>query len=160
MTLDLTHQVLASREVQTRILHGSNDPSTPPTTLRQMLYELLLYFASTYETAFGLTAGPPLHDPLAVAVILSTLNPIFADKHPDKALRFDDRNGERFAVTVATDGLHGNDVALVGELGRSVVSSHPTGVCIPRGVDLDAFWGIILDCIKRADDLNATRAAA
>ncbi|KAL2826849.1 Inosine/uridine-preferring nucleoside hydrolase domain-containing protein [Aspergillus cavernicola] len=160
ITLDLTHQVLASRSVQTRILHGGDDPSTPPTVLRQMLYELLLFFASTYETEFGLTTGPPLHDPLAVAVILSTLNPEFASKHPEQTLKFDDRNGERFAVTVVTDGLHGADIALVGPLGRSVVASHTTGVAIPRGVDLEAFWGVILDCIKRADELNAVRATA
>ncbi|RDW93581.1 uncharacterized protein DSM5745_00903 [Aspergillus mulundensis] len=160
MTLDLTHQVLASRDVQTRVLHGNGDPSTPPTVLRQMLYELLLFFASTYETEFGITAGPPLHDPLAVAAIISTLNPEFASKHPEQTLKFDDRNGERFAVTVVTDGLHGDDVALVGQLGRSVVCSNPTGVCIPRGVDLEAFWAIIVDCIRRADELNASRAAA
>ncbi|KAI9369962.1 Inosine/uridine-preferring nucleoside hydrolase domain-containing protein [Aspergillus egyptiacus] len=160
ITLDLTHQVLASPTVQTRVLHGDGGPSTPPTVLRQMLYELLLFFASTYETEFGLTTGPPLHDPLAVAVILSTLHPEFASAHPGQALRFDDRNGERFAVTVITDGLHGTDVALVGQLGRSVVASHPSGVAIPRGVDLEAFWGLILDCIKRADELNAARARA
>ncbi|KAL2822525.1 Inosine/uridine-preferring nucleoside hydrolase domain-containing protein [Aspergillus granulosus] len=160
MTLDLTHQVLASTDVQTRILHGDSDLSAPPTTLRQMLYELLLFFASTYETEFGLTTGPPLHDPLAVAVILSTLNPEFAKGYPTKALKFDDRNGERFSVTVVTDGLHGTDFALVGPLGRSVVVSNPTGVTIPRGVDLEAFWGLIFDCIRRADECNAARAAA
>ncbi|KAL4752311.1 hypothetical protein BDW72DRAFT_70971 [Aspergillus terricola var. indicus] len=160
MTLDLTHQVLASRDVQTRILHGDGDPSTAPTVLRQMLYELLLFFASTYETEFGLTTGPPLHDPLAVAAIISTLNPDFARRYPEQTLKFDDRNGERFAVTVVTDGLHGTDVAMVGQLGRSVVSSHATGVTIPRGVDIEAFWNIIVDCIRRADELNAARTAA
>lgn len=160
MTLDLTHQVLASRNVQTRILHGDGDPSTAPTVLRQMLYELLLFFASTYETEFGLTTGPPLHDPLAVAAVISTLNPDFARRYPEQALMFDDRNGERFAVTVVTDGLHGTDVAMVGQLGRSVVSGHATGVTIPRGVDIDAFWNIIVDCIRRADELNTARTAA
>ncbi|KAL3478720.1 Inosine/uridine-preferring nucleoside hydrolase domain-containing protein [Aspergillus californicus] len=160
ITLDLTHQALASRSVQTRILHGGDDPSTSPTVLRQILYELLLFFASTYETEFGLTAGPPLHDPLAVAVVISTLHSEFAIKHPEQTIKFDDRNGERFAVNVITDGLHGMDTALVGQLGRSVVASHPSGVAIPRGVDLEAFWGVILDCIRRADELNAVRAAA
>ncbi|KAL4974442.1 Inosine/uridine-preferring nucleoside hydrolase domain-containing protein [Aspergillus desertorum] len=160
MTLDLTHQVLASRDVQIRLLHGVRDPSRPPTILRQILYELLLFFASTYETEFGLTTGPPLHDPLAVAAVISTLNPDFASRYPGQALKFDDRNGERFSVTVVTDGLHGTDVAMVGQLGRSVVSSHPTGVTIPRGVDVEAFWNIVDDCIRRADELNAARVAA
>ncbi|KAI9045708.1 uridine-cytidine N-ribohydrolase [Aspergillus affinis] len=157
ITLDLTHQVLASPAVQSRVLHGSDDASAPSTVLRQMLFDLLVFFASTYENVFGLNDGPPLHDPLAVAVILSTLNPIFAKQHPDQALKFDDRNGERFAVNVITDGLHGIDVAVVGSLGRSVVSPIMQGVAIPRGVDLDAFWNIILDCLRRADECNVAR---
>ncbi|THC98625.1 hypothetical protein EYZ11_001903 [Aspergillus tanneri] len=157
ITLDLTHQVLASPTIQTRILHGGADASPPPTALRQMLFDLLIFFASTYERVFGLTNGPPLHDPLAVAVILSNLNPEFTARHPKQALQFDDRDGERFAVSVITDGLHGTDVELVGQLGRSVVAPTMQGVAIPRGVDLDAFWNLILDCLQRADRCNAAR---
>lgn len=157
-SLDLTHQVLASDEVQTRILHGS-DPSKPPTTIRQILYDLLLFFAGTYEKVFGLNTGPPLHDPLAVAVILSNLNPTFSQTHPGQALQFNDKGGERFALSIVTDGQHGNDVSVTGQLGRSVAtSSGNTGVAIPRGVDLEAFWGLIIQCIQLADDCNAARA--
>lgn len=94
-----------------------------------------------------------------MAVILSTLNPGYAKNHPDQVLKFDDRGGERFSVNVITDGLHGTDIALVGSLGRSVVEANPNAVCIPRGVDLDAFWNMINDCIKRADECNAARKA-
>ena len=38
-----------------------------------MLHSLLSFFAHTYATVFGITQGPPLHDPLAVAVILDVL---------------------------------------------------------------------------------------
>lgn len=159
MSLDLTHQVLASSEAQSRILHGSTDSSAPPTTLRRILHALLNFFGTTYETVFGLTTGPPLHDPLAVAVLLSNLNPTFAEKNPS-ALKFDDRNGERFNVTVITDGLHGHDASITGQLGRTVVSpADGAGVAIPRGVDVDKFWGIVLDCIQLADECNAARGA-
>lgn len=160
ITLDLTHQVLASQDVQFRILHGANDPSVPPTTLRQMLFDLLVFFASTYESVFGLTSGPPLHDPLAVAVVLSTLNPTFPKQHPGQALKFDDRNGERFTVDVVTEGLHGTDAELAGALGQSRVTPTEQGVAIPRGVDLAAFWDLILLCLQRADDCNAARKKA
>jgi len=156
--LDLTHQVLASQAVQTRILHGSIHSVGEPTVLRQILHALLTFFAATYEKAFGLTTGPPLHDPLAVAVILSTLNPAFASKYPDQALAFDDRGGERFALKIITDGQHGKDVSITGQLGRSVASPvEGPGVAIPRGVDLDAFWNMILQCLQLADDLNAAQ---
>lgn len=117
-----------------------------------------MFFANTYNTVFGLSTGPPLHDPLAVAVILSNLNPAFAKKHPGQALKFHDNGGERFAIRIITDGLHGQDVAATGQLGRSfaaVVEEH--GVAVPRGVDVNAFWEMILDCIRRADECNAAR---
>ncbi|KAJ5364129.1 uncharacterized protein N7496_009842 [Penicillium cataractarum] len=157
--LDLTHQVLASQDVQTRILHGGRDPSQPPTIIRQILHALLTFFAATYEKVFGLATGPPLHDPLAVAVILSTLNPTFALVHPREALRFDDRDGERFAVSIVTDGHHGKDVSATGQVGRSIAMPVTgPGVAIPRSVDLEAFWSIILDCVQLADDCNAARS--
>jgi uridine nucleosidase len=126
-----------------------------------MLFELLVFFSSTYETVFGLTTGPPLHDPLAVAVLLSTLNPVFAERHPVKTLKFDDRDGERFTVNIITDGLHSTDVEAIGQLGRSVAveAEQAGGVTIPRGVELDAFWDMILESIARADECNKARGS-
>lgn len=145
--------------MQTRILHGGRDPSQPPTIIRQTLHALLTFFAATYEKVFGLATGPPLHDPLAVAVILSTLNPTFALKYPREALRFDDKGGERFAVSIVTDGCHGKDVSVTGQVGRSIATPVTgPGVAIPRSVDLEAFWSIILDCVQLADDCNAARS--
>ncbi|BCR84092.1 uridine-cytidine N-ribohydrolase [Aspergillus chevalieri] len=160
MALDLTHQVLASPTVQSRVLHGSDDQSAPPTVLRRLYHDLLVFFAATYDTVFGLSSGPPLHDPLAVAAVLSNFNPVFASLHPDKVIKFDDNGGERFSVQIVTDGLHGTDVATTGELGRSIAApAEVKGVAIPRGVDLDAFWNLILECLQRADDHNAARKA-
>ncbi|KAJ5278988.1 Inosine/uridine-preferring nucleoside hydrolase [Penicillium angulare] len=158
MSLDLTHQVLADKNVQTRILHGSSDPSKKPTVVRQILHDLLLFFAGTYEKVFGLSTGPPLHDPLAVAAILSNLNPVFAKKNPEKAITFDDKDGERFAIHIVTDGLHGQDVSVTGQLGRSIATPvEGAGVAVPRGVDLEAFWNLILECVQLADDCNVAR---
>lgn len=89
-------------------------------------------------------------------MVLSTLNPLFVSQHPGQAIRFDDRGGERFGVRIVTDGLHGKDVAITGELGRSIAApARSRGVAIPRGMDLDAFWGLVLECLQRADDWNA-----
>ncbi|KAJ5894145.1 Uridine nucleosidase Urh1 [Penicillium taxi] len=160
IALDLTHQVLASPDVQQRILHGSSG-SKPPTVVRQMLHDLLLFFADTYKTVFGLIDGPPLHDPLAVAVILSTLNPVFSQQFPENALKFDDKGGERFNVSVVTDGVHGGDASTTGQLGRTIaIQADGPGVAIPRGVDLEAFWSLIIQCVQLADDCNDTRSRA
>jgi uridine nucleosidase len=158
ISLDLTHQVLAAPAVQARILTKDDDLSSPPSILRRILHALLNFFAETYKTVFGLDSGPPLHDPLAVAVILSNLNSPFANASPKEALKFDDRGGERFSVTVITNGQHGKDVSVTGQLGRTTTRPvEGRGVTIPRGVDVDAFWDLAVHCIELADECCARR---
>ncbi|ETI27647.1 hypothetical protein G647_00096 [Cladophialophora carrionii CBS 160.54] len=133
--LDVTHQAYATPKVQHMLLNGINGP----TRLRRMFNELLMFFAHTYAEVFGLTDGPPLHDPLAVAAILSG--------HPDPnfQIEFDDGGGERWDV----------DVLLEGEqVGRTVItkSEDGQGVRIPRTLDLDKFWRTLADCMAAADE--------
>jgi uridine nucleosidase len=86
------------------------------------------------------------------------LNPAFAKSHPSQVIHFDDKGGERFAIKIVTDGEHGSDVSTTGQLGRSIATPvDGPGVAIPRGVDLDAFWNMIIQCVQLADDCNAAR---
>ncbi|PGH08370.1 DNA glycosylase [Blastomyces parvus] len=167
ITLDLTHQVLGTPTVQSLILQTETQPGAngngvnpTPSVLRRILHALLIYFANTYDRVFGLDIGPPLHDPVAVAVLLSNLNHSDnGSKHPG-VLRFDDKDGERFLVNVVTDGQHGSDPEITREVGRTKAGPLERGKCgvaIPRGVDVDAFWNIVLECLKRADGWNASR---
>lgn len=99
------------------------------------------FFAGTYAEVFSITEGPPLHDPLAVSAAID----------PDI---FDDRGGERFDVEIVTEGAHSVDQRDVGQLGRTKAAKLPPGAggCrIPRGVDLEKFWGSIESCLKLAD---------
>ncbi|KIW73936.1 hypothetical protein PV04_02014 [Phialophora macrospora] len=135
--LDVTHQAYATPKIQDMLLHGVKGP----TRLRRMFNELLMFFAHTYAKVFGLTDGPPLHDPLAVAVVLS--------HHPDPNIRvaLDDSGEERWDV----------DVVLEGEqVGRTVItkSGNGQGVRIPRALDLDKFWPTLDDCMARADEVT------
>ncbi|KAI2618493.1 Inosine/uridine-preferring nucleoside hydrolase [Hypoxylon sp. NC1633] len=171
--LDLTHLVLATREVQDMLLYG---PPPPPgeegeggkregrgkTDLRVMLVELLNFFASTYRDVFGIIEGPPLHDPLAVAAVLAgTAHEIpFYDYDPKGA----DGPGrrERFAVEVVTAGTL-EDARLRGaQTGRTVVRLLPPGsegVRVPRGLDIARFWRVVEECCERADAANERLAA-
>lgn len=133
--LDLTHQAFATHSVQRKLLHGRQDHDTKPTRLRQMFHELLMFFEHTYAEKFGLMDGPPLHDLLAVAVILSNL-------YGKKLIRFDDHNGERWQV----------EIELAAEqLGRTKVTKADTGVIIPRSLDLHQLWDIVNNCLHDAD---------
>ncbi|CAK7197481.1 Uridine nucleosidase 1 [Sporothrix eucalyptigena] len=163
--LDLTHLVLATQDVQNLLLHGptartggetaatSGTPKAGKTTLRTMLVQLLNFFADTYSKVFSITPGPPLHDPIAVAAVLTGT---------DAEITFYDltESGtpERYEVTVVTDGT--TDEALEGhaETGRTVVQLLPPGsegVRIPRGLDILKFWQVMEECCTRADEANA-----
>lgn len=160
--LDLSHQVLATADVRELLLYGKNATAAEKTgkgktTLRQMLVELLYFFAKTYSDVFGITAGPPLHDPLAVAAaLLGTPDEIaFPDWHEGKSAA--PEHHERFEVSVVTEGSF--DEARKGdkETGRTVAKVLPAGsegVIIPRSVDVPKFWQVIEECMERADEAN------
>lgn len=120
-----------------------------------MLHDLLTFFAHTYSDVFGLPTGPPLHDPVAVAVIL------FDQANED--LRFDDRGGERWQVEVICEGFHSDLEEEHEQLGRTVVkklTGSRGGVRIPRTLDVQRFWTVIEQCVQRAESRLASRDQA
>jgi uridine nucleosidase len=153
--LDITHQVLATKEVQALLLEGKFGQEK--SMLRTMLVELLTFFAQTYADVFGITLGPPLHDPLAVAAVLDGVageEIPFYDFEAGKEGR-----RERFEVKVVTDGTH-EDAASGAETGRTLAKLLPAGqegVKIPRGLDTKSFWSVLEDCLGRADEVNRSR---
>jgi uridine nucleosidase len=152
--LDLTHLVLATKEVQEQLLNGKEEGCT--TTLRTMLVELLVFFAKTYADVFGLTEGPPLHDPLAVAVILDGVVGHEIPFYDFKSGLEEERKRERFEVRVVTEGSH-EDAKNGAQTGRTIVRLLPDGeegVKIPRCLDIPRFWSVLEDCVRRADEVN------
>ncbi|KAF6835175.1 uridine nucleosidase, partial [Colletotrichum musicola] len=159
-----SHQVLATEEVRELLLYGKDGEKTGrgKTTLRQMLVELLMFFAKTYSDVFGITAGPPLHDPLAVAAVLA------GTRHEIPFHDFDTKKGncvkyhERFEVTVVTEGDLEEAKEGKNQLGRTVarlLEPGSEGVRIPRGLDIPLFWKVIEECTERADRVNAGAVA-
>jgi len=141
--LDITHTVLATKDVLQRLLHGAGEGGKPG-NFRKMLFELLTYFSETYAKTFGITAGPPLHDPLAVAVLL-----------PTDEIKWDMEevqvevvcHGEEIGRTVKK---YGTPKAREASLGSEELDA-TTLVRIPRSLDVDAFWKVVLDMISKAD---------
>ncbi|KAI2628913.1 Inosine/uridine-preferring nucleoside hydrolase [Xylaria nigripes] len=190
--LDLTHLCLATKEVRHLLLTGhkvekgdvkngsqngqakietqnggsaselQHEEPKPKTKLRQMLVELLMFFAGTYHDVFGLVDGPPLHDPLAVAAILTGTAHEISFYDYDPATPEGAAKQERFEVRVVTKGTF--DEALKGEqTGRTIARLLPPGepgIRIPRGVDRDLFWKTIEECCQRADYVNASKGSA
>ena len=131
ITLDLTHRVCATKDVREMLLYSSGKKKHP-TRLRQMFHELLIFFAKTYEEVFGLKNGPPLHDPLAVAVLLRTLEPSL----------FKDEGHQRWNVEVVTEGE---------QTGRTITTRSDQGVYIPKAIDITRFWQLIEESMSQAD---------
>ncbi|CAM1506745.1 Fc.00g063860.m01.CDS01 [Cosmosporella sp. VM-42] len=160
--LDLSHQVLATPETRELLLYGRDGDKSGPgkTTLRKMLVELLYFFAQTYADTFGITAGPPLHDPIAVAAVLTGLTDEIPFYEWDANRSQHPEHKERFEVTVVTEGTF--DEARQGkQTGRTIVKKlqpGQDGVRIPRGLDIPKFWDAIEDCIERADEANKVLA--
>ena len=149
--LDVTHQVLATEDIQKLLLYGK-DGVQGKTTLRVMLVELLTFFAKTYADVFGITEGPPLHDPLAVAVCLDGIVGAEIPFHDAK----DGEKRERFGVKVVTEGSH-KDAHAGAETGRTIITLLPEGqegVKIPRSLNVARFWSTMEDCMDRADAVN------
>lgn len=108
--------------------------------------------ANCVRDVFGIMEGPPLHDPLAVAAVLTG-----AGKHEMPFYDADPVTGsrERYEVTVVTDGTIEEAHAGLKETGRTVVRLLPPGeegVRIPRGLDIPKFWNVLEECMERADD--------
>lgn len=122
--------------------------------LRKMLHDLLMFFATTYADVFGFTRGPPLHDPIAVAVLLN--------ESSHEQLEFDDNQGERWILDVVTDGLHSSNHEERGQVGRTKARkalAGEGGIRIPRRLNVQRFWAVVEDCIQHAEDALAVQAS-
>ncbi|OQE26557.1 hypothetical protein PENSTE_c005G09037 [Penicillium steckii] len=133
--LDVSHQAYTTPEAREMLLQGKKGP----TRMRTMFNELLVFVAETYRQGWGMDTGAPLHDPLAVAILLAD--------HPDSDIRidFNDNNGERWDIDVVLGGTQeGRTVATKVEHGKP-------GVMIPRSLDTAKFWKVLESCMAIAD---------
>ncbi|KAK4105469.1 nucleoside hydrolase [Parathielavia hyrcaniae] len=175
--LDVTHLVLTTAEVRDLVLYGreaveregfvggdGDGKGEGKTRLRVMLVELLMFFAKTYSEVFGVTEGPPLHDPLAVAAVLTGLGDQheipFCDCDPAGEPGLAQR--ERYEVTVVTEGAYedARAGARTGQITARLLPPGVEGVRIPRSLDIPLFWKVLEECISRADAAVAAAEAA
>lgn len=156
--LNITHQVIATEaelekihkgsESQLRSVHGNNSTNTGDkqqqqqhhqndmalpmerSTVRQMLYELLTYFADKYKIKFGFKNGPPIHDAVVVASVFAMYPPIEGSTSAELGVQF-----SRNRVQVIEE---------VGELeGKLEYQADSNGLRVVTDINISAFWKLV-----------------
>lgn len=129
--LDMTHKAIATREV----IEAVRGKDTPPSTVRQMLYELLVFFGETYATKFNFSQGPPVHDPVAVAALIPAYFPKLQEVLGVEC--------ERHKIDVIVEGK---------QIGQTVlVHPDPEGVAVVFNMNVPRFWDLVLVSLNILD---------
>ncbi|KAF3931113.1 hypothetical protein ABW20_dc0107880 [Dactylellina cionopaga] len=147
--LDLTHTVLATNTVREALM-------TANTPFRTMLHDLLMYFAATYARVFNMNAGPPLHDPLAIAALMPEsfgMGFEWEEGSIDVVL-----HGEEIGRTILkrpeemiNANAHGGTQLLVDDGGSKVLGVR---VKVGRKVNVERFWEVIMAVVDKADAVS------
>lgn len=141
--IDLTHQAIATEEILTKIQKGDQpqvpNPAHKRSLVRQMLYELLTFFADTYKHTFGFTDGPPVHDPLAVVCLLPFYKKLMPNSDiPDLDLKF-----TKYDLEIVQSGQ--------AEGQTKPIAQSENGVMIAESIDIPKFWSIVLHAVDNLD---------
>jgi purine nucleosidase len=120
--LNVTHQALVTQEVLDQLAAVGNATSA-------FAVELLTFFRSSYQESEGMSA-PPLHDPVAVALV--AVPDIVSTVHT------------RVDIEVhGTETVGATSVDLHNKLGR------PANAYVAVGIDADRFWKTVENAIRR-----------
>ena len=130
--LEVTHTALVTDEILAEI-------NSLSTGFSQIITELLLFFKSTYKTVFFMPE--PLHDPCAVAFVI---NP---DLFEYRLMRVD--------VECASELSYGQTVCDVFGMSKKVKNVH---VCFK--MDVEKFWTLMVEAIKKANDKTPMKGVA
>lgn len=143
--LNITHTVLATDEVMTCIY---NENGTNNSEVRRMYSQILNSYAHVYRRKYGNYVGPPVHDPLAVFLVLAMV----ARDTPKLA---------KFAAACDFHYLQRKlQVVLEGEnAGETIIESgnldplleEKGGVYVGFGVNAQFFWAHVFQALEMAD---------
>lgn len=166
--INVTHTAIATREIRWNLLSPAIPVDLSPdtrfpkahTNLRHTLSTLINFFADAYESTFGFTDGPPLHDALTIAYVSAP--ELFQSK--------------RYRVDVELTGVHSIGQTVVdvwqytdcddtwGSSGRNCLVTEKLDVRISGYILLNrladvrsqvpGFFKLFLDCVAKCDDIS------
>jgi len=129
--LEVSHTALVTPDIIARIqaLH---------TPYADLMVDLLLYFAKSYLELFKFN-HPPLHDPLAVAYVISP---------------------EIFQTTFMRVDIETQSELCFGQTVCDIyhMSKRPKNVTVATRVDIPVFWNLLLDALGKANQKSVLNA--
>jgi uridine nucleosidase len=143
--LNITHQAIATESILQQIqkgssIHGDTVSTTRRSLVREMLYELLTFFASTYKKEFGFNDGPPVHDPLAIAALL----PFYEDRLNKDNIPNLEWKFSRCKINVVQQGERRGQTEVQTKVVRD-------GVYLTENVNIDKFWKLVFQAVDELD---------
>lgn len=121
--LDVTHQALVTKEIFAALEQMQNP-------LSNTIIGLLKFFAKTYDEVFEMP-DPPLHDPVAIALLIDRT--VVKSRHVN--------------VQVELSGPLTRGATVVDIYQRL---GEPANCNVALELDADKFWSLMLDAIKKA----------
>jgi len=121
--LDVTHQALVTKPIFAKL-------DAMGTDLSKTVIGLLKFFASTYNDVFEMP-DPPLHDPVAIALLI--------DRSVVKTRRSN--------VEIELNGTFTRGATVVDIYNRN---GGDTNVDVALELDFDKFWEMMLDAVEKA----------
>ncbi|ODV63288.1 trifunctional uridine nucleosidase/nicotinamide riboside hydrolase/nicotinic acid riboside hydrolase [Ascoidea rubescens DSM 1968] len=156
--LNITHTLLVTKDVLKNILKPQNSPissgsssSSSSSNFRKMIYDLLTFFAKTNEAEQNWFDGPPLHDPLAIALVLNFFQKDNVSVKDPSSLNNYNLN-VNFNCCKVRSISHGLQKGMIQILQDNI--PHGNGVMIAESLNIDAFWKILYDVIDLADNVS------
>lgn len=140
--LNITHKAIATKEVRKR-MYDEADPERN-STIRKLFYDIVMFYAESYVINHNITAGPPVHDPLAVFLILALIN-----KQDNVSDDIEFKYLKR-KLTIVQQGEREGETQITNN-DFDEQKEEENGVYIGTDVNVQLFWKYVLDALDIAE---------